>query len=166
MVESLPTFFIDLGYPMSIYKITIDQQILDSYNKYYFSLYPRRKKEPIEKPIPMSLNRFITLKRMVQNALKQKYKEFSVWLASYYSIADLNLDKAKMTFTFYFPDHRRRDFDNLMLVPKFINDGLVESHVFKDDNGENLMLEFRPFQYDKNNPRVEIIIVSGENLYA
>ena len=139
-------------------KIIVDQAILLRYFEYYFDKYPRRKKQPIEKPFPPSLNRFTAIKRMQQNDMKQKYKEFSYWLASYYEIANLNLEKAKITFTFYFPDHRRRDFDNLMLAPKFFNDGFVMANVFVDDDGERLKLAFENFQYDKINPRMEINI--------
>jgi Holliday junction resolvase RusA-like endonuclease len=139
-------------------KIVIDKDIIEKYHEYYFEKYPKRKVKPIEKPIPPSLNRFITYKRMQQNSVKQKYKEFSVWLASYYKIANLNLDAGLMTITFYFPDKRRRDFDNLMLTPKLINDGLVEAGVFKDDSGDILRLKFENFQYDKLNSRVEILI--------
>lgn len=139
-------------------KIIIDKDVLLKYYEYYFDKYPKRKVKPIEKPIPPSLNRFIAYKRMQQNSVKQKYKEFSVWLASYYQIANLNLEEGTMIITFYFPDKRRRDYDNLMLTPKLINDGLVEAGVFKDDNGNILKLIFENFQYDKLDSRVEIII--------
>jgi len=138
--------------------ITIDKDILNKYNKYYFAKYPKRRTPPIDKPIPPSLNKYITMIRMAQNNLKQKYKEFSIWLSEYYKINNLNLDNASITYTFYFKDHRRRDFDNLMLTPKLINDGFVEAKVFKDDCGEYLKLEFNPFQYDKLNPRVEMLL--------
>jgi len=140
-------------------KIVIDKDVIDKYHEYYFEKYPKRKVKPIEKPIPPSLNRFIAYKRMQQNSVKQKYKEFSVWLASYYHIANLNLDKAKIIFRFYFPDKRRRDFDNLMLSPKLIDDGFVEANVFIDDSGDILKLEFDNFYYDCDNPRVEISII-------
>lgn len=143
---------------MNEIKIIINNEVLDKYFEYYFNLYPKRKVKPIDKPIPPSLNRFTAIKRIVQNSLKQKYKEFSIWLASYYKIANLNLDKVEFIYIFYFPDHRRRDFDNLMLTPKLINDGFVEAKVLSDDNGEKLRLKFEAFQYDKSNPRVEIII--------
>ena len=107
---------------------------------------------------PPSFNYFTSIKRIVQNSLKQQYKEFSIWLANYYNIADLNINKAKITYTFFFKDHRRRDFDNLLLTPKLINDGFVEAKVLTDDNGENLSIEFMPFEYDKENPRVEMIL--------
>ena len=143
-------------------ELIIDQKIIDEYNDAYFRQYPRRKKKPIVKPIPPSLNRFIAMKRMQQNSTKQKYKEFSCWLANYFNIANLNLGKAKIIFTFYFPDHRRRDFDNLMLTPKFLDDGWILSKTLKDDNGENLMLEFREFRYDAKNPRLVIEIEYDE----
>ena len=96
--------------------------------------------------------------RMAQNNLKGKYKEFSIWLADYYKISNLNLDDAIITYTFYFKTHARHDFDNLMLTPKLVNDGFVEAKVFKDDCGEFLRLKFNPFKYDKNNPRVEMLL--------
>jgi len=139
-------------------KIVINKEILNKYYEYYFDKYPKRKVKPIEKTIPPSLNKFIAYKRMQQNSVKQKYKEFSVWLASYYNVANLNLDKAKMIFRFYFPDKRRRDVDNLMLSPKLINDGFVEAKVFIDDSGDILELEFDKFYYDHENPRLEITI--------
>ena len=138
--------------------ITLDKNTLDEYNKYYFAKYPRRKVAPIKKPIPPSLNEYISMIRMAQNTLKGKYKEFSIWLAEHYKINNLNLDNAIITYTFYFKTHIRHDFDNLMLTPKFLNDGLVEAGVFKDDCGEFLKLEFDPFQYDKLNPRVEMLL--------
>ena len=139
-------------------KIIINKDVLEEYYKYYFSKYPRRKKNPIDKPFPPSLNRFTAIKRMQQNDMKQKYKEFSIWLASYYKIANLNIDKAKMIYTFYFADHRRRDMDNLMLSPKFFQDGFVEAGVLVDDSGDILQIEFDIFRYDKNDARVEILL--------
>lgn len=140
-------------------KIIINYSILDKYYNEYFIKYPKRKKKPIEKPFPPSLNRFIAMKRMQQNDLKQKYKEFSVWLASYYEIANLNIDKAKMIYSFYFADHRRRDMDNLMLSPKFFQDGFVDANVLVDDRGDMLEIAFDSFHYDKENPRVEILLI-------
>jgi len=36
--------------------------------------------------------------------------------------------------------------------------GLVEAKVFEDDCGEFLKLELNPFQYDKTNPRVTMLL--------
>lgn len=96
--------------------------------------------------------------RMAQNSLKSKYKEFAIWLAEYYKIDNLNLENSCITYTFYFKDRRRRDYDNLLLTPKLLNDGFVSAKVFIDDNGERLKLAFSPFQFDKTNPRVEMLL--------
>jgi Holliday junction resolvase RusA-like endonuclease len=143
-------------------KIIIDENVLKKYKKYYFEKYPGRRTFPLDKPFPPSLNKFIAMRRMAQNNLKQKYKEFAIWLASYYNIANLNIEKAIFKYTFFFPDRRRRDFDNLLLSPKFFNDGFVLAGVLVDDNGERLKLEFLPFEYDKDNPRLEIVLAREE----
>ncbi len=143
---------------MNAIKIIIDKEVVDKYHEYYFRKYPKRKVLPIKSVFPPSLNRFISMKRMAQNDCKQKYKEFSIWLASNENIANLNLDKVIFNYTFFFSDHRRRDFDNLVLTPKFVNDGFVDAKVIIDDCGEKLKIEFENFEYDKNNPRIEIII--------
>ena len=138
--------------------MTIDKDTLDRYNEYYFKEYPRRHVAPIKKPIPPSLNEYIGMIRMAQAELKKKYKVFSIWLAEHYKVNNLNLDSCTITYTFYFKTHARHDFDNLMLTPKLVNDGLVEAKVFQDDCGEFLKLAFNHFQYDKNNPRVEMLL--------
>jgi len=140
-------------------KIIIDKKALEEYTKYYFKKYPKRHVLPIKKPFPPSLNSFTAMTRFEQNSTKQKYKEFSVWLASYYKIANLNLKSIRMVFTFYFPNKIRRDFDNLMLTPKFINDGFVDAGLIKDDSGDLLKIEFKNFHYDKEHPRLEIEIL-------
>jgi hypothetical protein len=143
-------------------KLVINNDIVEKYFRYYFNKYPRRKVKPILQPFPPSLNKFIAMKRMQQNNLKQKYKEFSMWLASYYKIANLNLDQLEISYTFYFPNHIRRDMDNLLLTPKFFNDGFVASNVMHDDSGDILQIRFERFRYDKDNPRVEMIIKTNQ----
>lgn len=138
--------------------IVIDNDILEKYKEYYFKTYPRRKKFPIKRPIPPSLNTFIAMKRMAQNSVKQHYKEFSIWLANYYKINNLNLTKCSITYSFYFKDKRRHDIDNNMITPKFINDGFTIAHVWVDDNSDYLQLIFNPIKIDKNNPRVEMLL--------
>lgn len=143
---------------MKSIRLIIDDGILDIYYKDYFKKYPRRKKRTIVHAVPMSLNRFIAMKRMQQNSVKQNYKEFSSWLASYYNIANLYLDKATITYIYYFKDHRRRDMDNMMLTPKFFNDGFVQNRVLVDDSGDILEIKFESFHYDRLHPRIEMLI--------
>ena len=139
-------------------KLIIDNDVLDKYHEYYFKKYPKRKAIPIKKIIPPSLNDWTSMIRMAQADLKKKYKEFAIWLAEYYKINNLNLENSCITYTFYFKDKRRRDFDNLLLTPKLLNDGFVEANVLVDDSGDKLRLIFDPFQHDKLNPRVEMLL--------
>ena len=144
------------------YEICLNNEVLDLYHKEYFKKYPKRHVPPLKSPFPPSLNRFTAMTRIAQNSEKQKYKEFGIWLASYYKIANLNLENnITITYSFYFKDHRRRDVDNTMLTPKFLNDALVESKVMVDDNGERVRLVFDIFRYDKNNPRCVMVIDDG-----
>ena len=66
-----------------------------------------------------------------------------------------NIDKCKMTIIYYFKDRRRHDPAN---YDKFVLDGLVEANVIIDDN-YSVITEFTTKEdYDKDNPRTEIII--------
>ena len=140
------------------FAIEINQEIVDLYHKDYFEKYPRRKVEPIKRVTPPTLNGFVATKRMTQNSVKQKYKEFAMWMVSYYNLTNLNLDKAHMRYTFTFGDRRRRDMDNMILRPKFFNDGFVEAGVIEDDDGTRLEISFGSFQYEKWKPKVLIEI--------
>lgn len=57
--------------------------------------------------------------------------------------------------TYYFPDKRVRDKDNY--TPKFIMDSLVKAELLKDDNDNDIYLNWK-LKYDKENPRTEIRI--------
>ena len=59
-----------------IIKLTLDQTVLDKYNKYYFLEHPKAKKVPIEHPWHPSINVWCILPRIQMNALKQKWKDF------------------------------------------------------------------------------------------
>lgn len=142
---------------MRRYKIVVDESMVNDYLKYYFGKYPKRRVEPI-KLFPPSMNTFMTLTRMSANAMKQKYKEYAKWMASYFGIANSMLENAVIKYTFFYNDNRRRDIDNLMIVPKFFNDGLVDAGVFVDDDGKHLGLEIDRIQHDKEHPRIEIEI--------
>lgn len=66
-----------------------------------------------------------------------------------------NIEKCKMTVTYYFKDKRRRDPGN---YEKILLDCLVEANIIIDDN-YNVITEFTTKgDYDKNNPHTEIII--------
>lgn len=137
-------------------KIIIDNEVLNEYTKYYFKKYPKRKVQPIKKPIPPSLNQWMVMPRMKANNEKQKWKEFIIWvITDKYKYNNLMIEKAKVTYTYYFPTKTRRDADNYN--GKFINDGITESKLWIDDDFAHISTTING-GYDKKNPRVEILI--------
>ena len=65
------------------------------------------------------------------------------------------LENARIEVLYYFGDKRVRDFDNY--VPKFILDGLVKAGIIKDDNDNNIFLNWK-LLCDPDNPRTEILV--------
>ena len=137
-------------------KLVIDNDILDKYNAYYFRKHPKAKKKPIEKPTIPSLNTWIILPRIQMNALKQKHKDFIIWVIRYYGYENMKLENFEMEFTVYMPTKRRSDNDNF--IPKFWLDGFTESGFIVDDDNKHLTKLVLMSGYDKDNPRTEIVI--------
>jgi len=136
--------------------LIIDDYVLDKYNKYYFRLYPNRRKPPIEKPIHPSINKWMIMKRPIMNALKQTWKDFIVWYIEDQGLTDKGIDKCSMTFTSYFRTRVRKDCDNT--VPKFILDGLSESGFIIDDDSNHLHTLILKCGWDKERQRTEILV--------
>jgi hypothetical protein len=138
--------------------IIINEEIMQKYDEYYFKEHPKRKVKPLKKIFPPSINEFTSMKRMAQNGIKQKWKEFIIWLVDYHKLTNAKLNKVCITYTFYFQDRRQRDYDNLMMTPKFINDGFVVSGMIVEDNYKEVKIKFNEIEWDKINPRLEILI--------
>ena len=138
------------------YIIISNKETLEEYKKYYFKKYPRRSKFPLKEPCHPSINTWFILMRPAMNKLKQDWKEYTIWLAKKYNVDNLNINNCTLEYRFYRPTRRRADCDNL--TPKFTNDGLTEAKVIIDDD----YLHCNPLtiflDYDKDNPRMEIII--------
>lgn len=141
---------------MSEYKIVITNQLLDEYAAYYFEQHPKAKKKPIEHPYHPSINTWFIMRRPQMNDLKQKWKDFIIWLVNKECMEDLHLEKFSMRFVTYMPTQRRIDPDNT--VPKFILDGFTESGLIADDDSRHLLSLELCADYDKDNPRTEILI--------
>lgn len=136
--------------------IKINKDTLLKYEKYYFNKYPKRKKRPIKCCITPSLNQWSILPRIACNDLKQKWKEFIVWIVNDLNLADKYINNCNITYKFYMPTKRTFDLDNQ--TPKFINDGLVAAKLLEDDN-INFVHEIKLVGgYDKEDPRMEIEI--------
>ena len=53
---------------------------------------------------------------------------------------------------------KRRDLDNIAFAKKFVLDGLVSAGVLENDNAAHVVGLRDEFAYDKQNPRVEVVI--------
>lgn len=90
------------------------------------------------------------------NDLKQKWKDFAIWLVKKNGLEGKKLECFDMKFITYMPTKRRIDPDNT--VPKFILDGFTESGFIVDDDSLHLKSLTLCADYDKDFPRTEIFI--------
>lgn len=141
----------------NIIKLTLDQAVLDIYNKYYFIEHPKAKKAPIEHAYHPSINTWCILPRIQMNALKQKWKDFVKFWIKLEKLENRQLDNFDIVLTVYFNTKRRHDVDNQ--VPKFILDGFTEAGFIVDDDEKHLHSLTLKTGYDKENPRTEIEII-------
>lgn len=137
-------------------KLMITNDTLTDYEQYYFKQHPKAKKKPIQNPYHPSINQWMIMKRPMMNALKQRWKDFIVWLINNQGYTNLHIEQCEMIFITYYKTNRRHDIDNS--VPKFILDGFSESGFISDDDVTHLKKLTLQCGVDKNNPRTEIII--------
>ena len=137
-------------------KIVIDNNVLDEYRKYYFDKYPKRRKLPIKKPIPPSLNTWMIMRRFEMNFQKQSWKEFGEWLVEYYGYSNMKIDKCKITIEYFFDSKRRHDADNY--TPKNLFDSFTVSGLLIDDDFNHVESLTIKGNYSKENPRTEIVL--------
>lgn len=143
-----------------IYTIIFDNKAVSDYKEHYFKTYPRRSKFPIKSCIHPSINEWFIMKRVQMNQYKQAWKEFTIWLVKKYEYENLNIEKASVTYKYYFDTKRRQDVDNR--ICKFVNDGLIETKVFVDDCYAYINPMVLWGGYDKEYSRMEIIIETLE----
>ena len=139
-----------------IIKMRIDNDVLNTYELYYFEQHPKASKKPIAHPYHESMNVWMIMKRPMMNALKQKWKDFIVWFIQTQGYANLHIEKCEMIFKTFYPTNRRHDADNA--TPKFLIDGLVESGFIIDDDSKCITSLTLECYVDKDDPRTEIIV--------
>ena len=139
------------------YKFILDQDLVDEYNKVYFKKNPRAKKPFLTKPRHPTLNEWTIMRRPFANALKQRWKEFGVWWCKKLGYDGLMLDRVKVSITVYQPHHRRGDIDNFCTM-KFLWDAFTEAKFWVDDDYTHVTEIVSRMDYDKDNPRTEIIV--------
>lgn len=137
------------------YKLVIDNNALEEYNKYYFEKYPKRRVVPIKKPIPPSLNVWMVMPRFKMNSQKQSWKDFGVWLVGYYGLENKKIEKCNIVIEYFFDSRRRHDADNY--TPKNLFDSFTQAGLLVDDDFNHVESLTIKGNYSKENPRVEII---------
>ena len=138
------------------FKIVITKSDVYEYSEEYFRQHPRAHKMPIDHPYHPSINVWFVMQRPQMNDLKQKWKDFTIWLVKKNGLEGKKLDCFDMRFVTYMPTKRRIDPDNT--VPKFILDGFTESGFIVDDDGQHLKSLTLCADYDRDYPRTEIFI--------
>lgn len=84
---------------------------------------------------------------IICNAIRKKYGRLRIKSPVYIS------------YTYYEAD-RRRDLDNIAgCAHKFIQDALVQCNVLKDDGWDYVKGFSDNFKVDKNNPRIEVLLI-------
>lgn len=138
------------------YTIIIDNALVDEYCQLYFKQHPRARKRPIDRPIHPSLNQWMILPRIQMNTLKQKWKDFGKFVIKKHGLENKMLENFEIEFSVFMPTKRRIDPDNT--CPKFLLDAFTESGFIVDDDSKHLHSLTLQCDYDKDNPRTEIVI--------
>jgi hypothetical protein len=66
----------------------------------------------------------------------------------------------KISFKFIRGSRHKFDYIN---PAQTVQDDMVKNHWIDDDNCENIIPEFEPYEYDKENPGVEIKLIKNGN---
>lgn len=83
-------------------------------------------------------------KRLTIEAIEQQAPESIPWSA------------CKVSVTLYCKTKRKRDADNAVSMLKSMYDGIVAAGVVTDDTPEIMMREWPVFDFDKDQPRMEV----------
>lgn len=140
--------------------LTIDDDTLKAYSEYYFQHHPKAQNVPIKHPYHESINTWMILRRPMMNSLKQRWKDFTIWLVNQQGYTNLRISQCEMSFKVYYPNKHRHDIDNT--TPKFILDGLVESGLVEDDDCTHITKLILECDVDAKHPRTEIKIICPE----
>lgn len=135
--------------------LTIDNDVIDTYANYYFTMHPKAQKKPIRHPYHESINSWMIMKRPAMNCLKQKWKDFIKWFVNEQGYTNLHIENCEISQTIYYPTNRRHDLDNS--VPKFVLDGLVESGMIIDDDSKHITKLILQCKIDSKHPRTELL---------
>lgn len=142
------------------YRLISDEKKYEEYMSYYFLSNPRRRKKPFPSPIHPSINEWQGMNRQQKNNLKQEWGKFAKWLVDEYGFRGLNIDECAIVYALYFKTKHRRDLGNFVF--KFFEDGIVQTGMLTDDNMNVINPLVIKGAYDKENPRMEILIFTNQ----
>lgn len=117
---------------------------------------PRKTKK--DKRVYLNLNTYRNLHYIVNNQVKKMYLE-----AVREQIKDKDIQTpVNITYKVFKPSKRRLDKMNVVSVTsKYLLDAISDIGCWEDDNDDHVKTEtILPTEYDKNNGRVEITIIS------
>lgn len=136
--------------------LVLDQHDVDLYNRYYKVKNPRSRKDPIDRPIHPTLNRWSVMPRPAANALKAKWMDFTEFWLKKNNLEGMMLDDFEVTQTIYVSKRTRRDCDGS--IPKFYLDQWTKSGFIVDDSYTYLHSLTLRIEYDKDYERTEFDI--------
>lgn len=114
--------------------VVFDEDSMNRYNDYYLKHNTGAKKKPIDSIIPPLLNVFTSKVRMVQNGMKQKWKDYAIWRFKEIGLDKINTTDCEVEYHAILPSKRRADLDGLAIAAKFINDAItIYGGVWEDD---------------------------------
>lgn len=139
-----------------IYELYFDSDTLDEYTQHYFALHPKAKNVPIKHPYHPSVNEWMIMKRPAMNGLKQKWKDFIIWLVERHGYSNLLIDRCEIDVWTYYYTNRRHDPDNSVI--KFILDGMCSSKMLEDDDDRHVHALTLRCRVDVNHPHTVIVV--------
>ncbi len=117
---------------------------------------PRKTKK--DRRVYINMNSYRNLHYLVSNSVKREYKE-----ALREQLEGVTIETpVDVTYQVFKGSKRRLDKMNVIAVTsKFLLDAITEYGCWEDDNDDYVKTEtLLPTKYDKENPRVEVIITS------
>ena len=93
------------------------------------------------------------------NNMKQKAEKLILSHARAMKISKVSKYPCKLKITWYEPNSRR-DCDNIVFATKFIQDSLVKAGYLENDSQKYINQLEHEVLVDKNNPRIEVEIIS------
>lgn len=120
-----------------------------------YVMLPRKTKPDVKKII--NLNYYRNWHRMTESQVKKAYAKIAID-----KLKGLKFKPPiKILLTYFKPTARRSDRSNVLCIhEKYFCDAMVEAGCIEDDNDKFLFsTKYEGGEKDKNNPRVEILIM-------